>query len=143
MRIFIRRFAALLIVLAVMAAGLTAMAAEKTLDVTYVKITGDEFVADTFNGVEARYNLYGRTYYCSEFITRYYAQVYGLCIVQGSGRGRRNDHAHRAELELERAGGRQPPDRVPDERVQLLYAALRRGRGFDAARAADRQLLGS
>ncbi len=85
MRIFIRRFAALLLVLAVMAAGLTAMAAEKTLDVTYVKITGDEFVADTFNGVEARYNLYGRTYYCSEFITRYYAQVYGLTVRTGDG----------------------------------------------------------
>ncbi len=85
MRTFIRRFAAMVLTLAVLTAGLTALAAENTLDVTYVKITGDEFVADTFNGVEARYNLYGSTYYCSEFIVRYYEQVYGLTVRTGDG----------------------------------------------------------
>ena len=55
-------------------------AAEGTIDCTYVPITGDGFVADTMNGVEARYNLYGPTLYCVELIVRYYQEVYGLEI---------------------------------------------------------------
>lgn len=77
---FIRRFAALLLCVALLSAGASTLAAEKTLDVTYVKITGEGFVADTLNGVPALYNLYGSKYYCTELITRYYAKVYGLNV---------------------------------------------------------------
>ncbi len=76
----IRRMAALLLCCAVLTCGLSALAAEETLDVTYIKITHENFVADSFNGVDALYNLYGSTYYCSEYITRYYEQVYGLTV---------------------------------------------------------------
>ncbi len=63
---------------AVLAVPVTA--AEGILDCTYLDITGDGFVADTLNGVEARYNLDGPTIYCAELIRRYYSQVYGLDI---------------------------------------------------------------
>lgn len=56
------------------------MAYEKTLECTFLKITGDGFVADTFNGVEARYNLYGRRLYCTELVERYFAEVFGLNV---------------------------------------------------------------
>ena len=55
-------------------------AAEGTISCTYVPITGDGFVADTMNGVEARYNLYGPTLYCVELVVRYYKEVYGIDI---------------------------------------------------------------
>jgi hypothetical protein len=78
--------AALLLCCAILTCGMTAFAAENTLDVTYLPITQEGFVADTFNGVDAIYNRYGSTYYCTELITRYYAQVYGLTInASGSG----------------------------------------------------------
>ena len=57
-----------------------ASAAEGTISCTYVRITGDGFVADTMNGVESLYNLYGPTLQCVELITRYYQEVYGLEI---------------------------------------------------------------
>lgn len=53
-------------------------AAEGEISTTYVKITSDGFVADTMNGVQSRYNLYGPTFYCVELITRYYQELYGL-----------------------------------------------------------------
>ena len=56
------------------------IAYEKTLDCTFKKITGDGFVADTFNGVEARYNLYGRRLDCTELVERYFAEVFGLNV---------------------------------------------------------------
>lgn len=59
---------------------LPVFAAEGTIDCTYVPITGDGFVADTLNGVEARYNLNGPTLYCVELLIRYYKEVYGLDI---------------------------------------------------------------
>lgn len=65
-------------VLLTAALALPAAAAEVTLDCTYIPITGENFVADTMNGVPAYYNLYGSTYYCSELIPRYFAEVYGL-----------------------------------------------------------------
>lgn len=57
-----------------------AWAAEGTLSCTYVPITQDGFVAGTMDGVEARYNLTGRTLYCVELVERYYAEVYGLTL---------------------------------------------------------------
>ena len=53
---------------------------EGTQDCTYVPITSDGFVADTLNGVEARYNKFGNTIYCVELIDRYYREVYGMDI---------------------------------------------------------------
>ena len=77
----IRMFAlALCLSVCLAALAVPALAADETLDVTYVEISGDGFVADTMDGVEARYNLYGPTLYCVELITRYYAEVYGLEI---------------------------------------------------------------
>jgi len=61
--------------------SLPASAAETILDVTYLPITGDGFVADTFNGVDAMYNLTGDTLYCAELVIRYYKVVYGIDII--------------------------------------------------------------
>lgn len=65
--------------------GVPALAADETLDITYVEITGDGFVADTYLGVEARYNLTGPTLYCSDLIERFYAQVYGVSVTTPPG----------------------------------------------------------
>lgn len=59
---------------------LQASAMEKLLHIDFVKITGDGFVAETFNGVDARYNLYGRTIYCNELVERYYRELYGITV---------------------------------------------------------------
>lgn len=120
MRSFIRRFAVLVLCCAVLSAGMSALAAEKTLDVTYVRITGEEFVADTLNGVEARYNLYGKTYYCNELVIRYYSEVYGLTVRTGDGGPKVQDNeAYWFEL----AETPQPGD--------VLYgSAARRGKGY-------------
>ncbi len=75
-----RGIALFLSVIIVMAMATGANAAEETIDVTYVKITGEGFVADTLNGVEARYNQYGSTLYCVELVERYYEELYGLEI---------------------------------------------------------------
>ena len=75
-----RLFAALCCVVIAATLAVPAAAAEGTIDCTYIPITGEGFVADTMNGVEARYNLYGPTLYCVELIVRYYEEVYGLEI---------------------------------------------------------------
>ncbi len=77
--------AVLLLLVTLSFATISASAAETTLDVEYVKITGNGFVADTLNGVESRYNLSGPTLYCSELIPRYYQEVYGINLSIGSG----------------------------------------------------------
>ena len=59
-------------------ACLRAAAGEMTLRCEYKKITENGFVADTFMGVEARYNLTGRTLYCSELIPRFVREVFGV-----------------------------------------------------------------
>lgn len=58
----------------------TASAAEVTLQIEYVPITSYGFVADTFNGVEAKYNPWGKNYDCGELLRRYYKELYGLDI---------------------------------------------------------------
>ena len=75
---FVRRALAAGCCAVILSAGLQAAASEKIVDIDYLKITSDGFVADTLNGVEARYNLGGPTLYCTEFVERYYEQVYGL-----------------------------------------------------------------
>ncbi len=63
-----------------LAACFTVHAAEITLQIEYVPITGYGFVADTFNGVEAKYNPWGKNYDCGELLCRYYKELYGLEI---------------------------------------------------------------
>ena len=74
------RLVVLILCVMTLSACLQASAIEKSLNIDFVKITGDGFVADTFNGVEARYNLYGRTIYCNELVERYYKEVYGITV---------------------------------------------------------------
>ena len=76
----IRRLLVLILCVATLAVGMTAAAAEGTIDVTYVKITGENFVADSLHGVDALYNRYGSTYLCTELVVRYYKEVYGLDV---------------------------------------------------------------
>lgn len=54
---FVRRALAAGCCAVILSAGLQAAASEKIVDIDYLKITSDGFVADTLNGVEARYNL--------------------------------------------------------------------------------------
>lgn len=62
--------------------GVCAQAADVTLDITFLPITEDGFVADTMDGVDALYDLGGGPL-CSELIERYYAQVYGVDVQLG------------------------------------------------------------
>ena len=55
-----------------------ASASERILSCTYVDIEGQNFVADTLNGVEARYNERGKAINCSELVIRYYDEIYGI-----------------------------------------------------------------
>ena len=82
----IRMFAlALCLSVCLAALAVPALAADETLDVTYVEISGDGFVADSWLGVDAVYNLNGPTLYCSDLIERFYAQVYGLTVTTTPG----------------------------------------------------------
>lgn len=74
-----RRITALL--LALLSAAMPILAAEGTISCDYIEITGEDFVADRMNGVEALYNLRGRTLYCVELVERYYEEVYGLDLL--------------------------------------------------------------
>ena len=61
-----RRLSAALLCLALLAAP--ALAAEATIRSDYVVIEGENFVADTFCGVDALYNETGRTLFCNELV---------------------------------------------------------------------------
>jgi len=69
-----RRLSAALLCLALLAAP--ALAAEATIRSDYVVIEGENFVADTFCGVDALYNETGRTLFCNELIERFYSRFY-------------------------------------------------------------------
>lgn len=101
--------------------ALPAGAAEGTISCTYIPITGEEFVAETMNGVEARYNLYGSTYQCVELVIRYYQEVYGLEIrcAQGNLTVLNNDDLYFVETD-----DPQPGD-------VLFGSAAARGKGYD------------
>lgn len=76
----------LLVCCVLMLASFTqALAADETLDCTYVRITENGFIADTLFGVEARYNLGGRTLYCYELIQRFYKELFGLDVQAAGG----------------------------------------------------------
>lgn len=53
---------------------------EVTLDVTFLPVEGNGFVADTLYGVPALYNETGPVLYCSELVERFYGVVYGLQV---------------------------------------------------------------
>lgn len=57
-------------------------AADVTLDIEFIPITGDGFVADTMDGVDAIYDLSGGPV-CSDLVERYYAEVYGVDVQLG------------------------------------------------------------
>lgn len=85
-RKLVTRVVVLMLCIAALCACVQVSAYEKTLDCTYLKITGDGFVADTFNGVQARYNLYGKKLYCTELVERYFKEVFGLNVnCRGAG----------------------------------------------------------
>jgi hypothetical protein len=83
-RKLIRTLALALCVLLVFS-GAAIASDETTMSVEYVPITGDGFVADTLNGVDALYNLTGPTYYCTELIVRYYKTLYDLDVIFNDG----------------------------------------------------------
>lgn len=116
-----RLAAALCVLLLAPALLLPARAAEGTLSCTYVPITGDGFVAETMNGVESRYNLYGPTLQCVELVIRYYLEVYGLEIrcAQGNVTVIGRDDLHFVETD-----DPQPGD-------ILFGSAAARGKGYD------------
>ena len=78
-----RRLSAALLCLALLAAP--ALAAEATIRSDYVVIEGENFVADTFCGVDALYNETGRTLFCNELIERFYSAVYGVSMYTDNG----------------------------------------------------------
>lgn len=100
-------FALLCCVFILSSAVLPAAAREATLEVTFLKITEEGFVADTLNGVEARYNRYGATLYCTELVERYYKEVYGLtvqCAGSGVPKVKGNDQFWFEETETPKTG---------------------------------------
>ena len=98
-----------------------ASAAEGTISCTYVRITGDGFVADTMNGVESLYNLYGPTLQCVELITRYYQEVYGLEIRCSDGGP---TVLNNSDLYFEKTTDPQPGD-------VMFGSAAARGKGYN------------
>lgn len=76
------RIITFLLAILLLASGLTVSAAEKDdfVDCTYIRVTGENFVCDSLNGVNAYYNLYGSTWYCNEYVDRYYSTIYSVDI---------------------------------------------------------------
>ena len=73
-----RRLAAAVLCLTLLA--VPALAAEATIRLDYVTISGEGFIADTFCGVDALYNETGSTLFCNELIERFYSAVYGVTV---------------------------------------------------------------
>ena len=51
---------------------------EGTDGVAYIPIEGNGFAVDQLDGVPALYNVYDSYYQCSEYVQRYYLEVYGI-----------------------------------------------------------------
>lgn len=83
MRKQLRRLAAAVLCLALLAAPV--LASEATVRADYVQIEGNGFVADTFCGVQALYNENGPTLFCSELVERFYSSVYGVSLFTDNG----------------------------------------------------------
>lgn len=70
-----------LLITVIMAAALSFTASagfESTDSVEYIPIAGNSFAVDELDGVPALYNAYDNYYQCSEYVQRYYSQVYGI-----------------------------------------------------------------
>ena len=78
-----RRLAAAVLCLTLLA--VPALAAEATIRLDYVTISGEGFIADTFCGVDALYNETGSTLFCNELIERFYSAVYGVTVYTDNG----------------------------------------------------------
>ena len=78
-----RRLAAAVLCLTLLAVPV--MAAEATIRLDYVTISGEGFIADTFCGVDALYNETGSTLFCNELIERFYSAVYGVTVYTDNG----------------------------------------------------------
>ena len=72
----------LALLLCLTALSVTALASDTTLDIRYVPITEDGFVADTMDGVDAIYNLWGGPD-CADLVIRYYDAVFGVDVQLG------------------------------------------------------------
>jgi hypothetical protein len=69
-----------------LASATVAFAKEVTVDVEYITIKKFGFVADTFNGVAAKYNPWGTNYDCAELVYRYYREYYGIALTLSGNR---------------------------------------------------------
>ena len=78
-----RRLAAAVLCLTLLA--VPALAAEATIRLDYVTISGEGFIADTFCGVDALYNETGSMLFCNELIERFYSAVYGVTVYTDNG----------------------------------------------------------
>lgn len=76
-----KRIISFAMVLLLLCSFLSISASEKdeVIDVTYIPITGSRFVVDTLNGVSAYYST-SSTYYCNEYVIRYYKTVHGVSV---------------------------------------------------------------
>ncbi|MDD3165533.1 MAG: hypothetical protein PHS97_06725 [Oscillospiraceae bacterium] len=119
---FFKRFLVAMLCMAVLCS--TATAAGESLALTYEKITQDGFVADSLNGVDAMYNLYGPTLYCVDLVSRYYEQVYGMEIQFHANPYVKVDGAASSEYWLEET-------EVPKTGDILYGSAGARGRGYN------------
>ena len=72
----------LALLLCLTALSVTALASDTTLDIRYVPITEGGFVADTMDGVDAIYNLWGGPD-CADLVIRYYDAVFGVDVQLG------------------------------------------------------------
>lgn len=72
----------LALLLCLTAWSVTALASDTTLDVRYIPITEDGFIADTMDGVDAIYNLWGGPD-CADLVIRYYDAVFGVDVQLG------------------------------------------------------------
>jgi hypothetical protein len=82
----IRRFAVTIMCAVLIAASIVTCASADWYDdvksgCTWLEIKGDNFVADTFCGVDALYNESDSYYQCNELIMRFYDEAYGLDVL--------------------------------------------------------------
>lgn len=123
-----RHFYRLLLVVlctALLAAGTLAQAAEPVPSITYNKITQNGQAVDSLNGVDALYNLPGySTLYCTEYVIRYYEEVYGLDVfLSGNGPVVRNSDEYWFE--------KVEADDIPQTGDILYGASWLRGKSYN------------
>lgn len=75
--------AALLALCLCLSGTAVASAPGETLDITYVPIEYDGFVAESMDGIDAIYNLTIASPNCGEVVDRYYRAIYGVRVMLG------------------------------------------------------------